>query len=123
MRANRQQMLKRRHRRIRKRINGTAERPRLCVHKSLKHIYVQLVDDASGRTLLSVTSNTKDAKSAKSDKKSFRNIETARLLGQSIAEKAADIGVKSVVFDRGGSLYHGCVKALAEAARKAGLKI
>lgn len=109
-----------RHLRIRKKVQGTAERPRLSVYKSLKHIYVQLIDDATGRCLLTVTTNTKDNKA--SGKKGFANVESGKAIGKQIAEKAKGAGHESVVFDRGGYRYHGIVKAVAEAAREAGLK-
>lgn len=109
-----------RHLRIRKAINGTAERPRLSVYKSLKHLYVQLIDDATGRSILSVTTNTKDSKA--SGKKSFANVEGGKQIGRLVAEKAKSAGHESVVFDRSGYRYHGIVKAVADAAREAGLK-
>ncbi len=109
-----------RHLRIRKNIRGTAERPRLSIYKSLKHLYVQLIDDASGRCILSVTTNTKENKS--SGKKSFANVEGGKQIGRLIAEKAKGSGHESVVFDRSGYRYHGIVKAVADAAREAGLK-
>ena len=105
---------------VRKKVVGTAERPRMCVHKTLKHIYVQVVDDAGGVTLAFVTTNTKGQKAG--GKKNFCNLATAKLVGQQIAEKAKAAGVTAVVFDRGGYAYHGIVKAVAEAAREAGLK-
>lgn len=109
-----------RHLRIRKNIRGTAERPRLSIYKSLKHLYVQLIDDASGRCILSVTTNTKENKS--SGKKSFANVEGGKQIGRLIAEKAKAANHESVVFDRSGYRYHGIVKAVADAAREAGLK-
>lgn len=102
--------------RIRRKINGTAERPRLAVFKSLKHIYVQLIDDASGNTILSASTREKDA-SAKG-----ANAASAKAVGALIAKKAKDKGVTRVVFDRGGYLYHGNIKALADAARENGLE-
>ena len=109
-----------RHLRIRKTIRGTAERPRLSIYKSLKHLYVQLIDDASGRCILSVTTNTKDNKA--SGKKTFANVEGGKQIGRLIADKAKAAGHESVVFDRSGYRYHGIVKAVADAAREAGLK-
>ncbi len=104
--------------RIRKKVNGTPETPRLSVFRSNKHIYVQLVDDISEKTLLSASSSDKDIVSQKAkDKK-----EKAALVGKKIADKAKDNNIASVVFDRGGYLFHGRVKALADAARKGGLK-
>lgn len=100
--------------RIRRKVTGTAERPRLAVFKSLKHIYVQLIDDASGRTIVSASTHEKDTKGA--------NATAAKAVGALIAQKAQDKGVKQVVFDRGGYLYHGNIKALADAARENGLE-
>lgn len=108
---------KRVHARIRAKISGTAERPRLNVYRSLNHIYTQLIDDASGTTL--VSASTMSAKGP--ERKSGGNIEAARAVGKLIAERAADKGIKKVVFDRGGYLYHGRIKALADSAREAGL--
>jgi large subunit ribosomal protein L18 len=109
---------KRRHERVRKHLNGTAERPRLNVFRSLQHIYVQVIDDTQGATLISASSL--DAEVAKSSGKN--KIEQAKLVGKLAAERALKAGVKEVVFDRGGYKYHGRVKALAEASREAGLK-
>lgn len=102
--------------RIRKVVKGTAERPRLAVFRSNKQIYAQLIDDLSGKTLLAASSSDKGAET-KGPK-----IEQAKSVGKSIAEKALAAGVKEVVFDRGGYLYHGRVKSLAEGAREGGLK-
>ena len=102
--------------RIRSKVNGTAERPRLAVFRSLKHLYAQVIDDASGKTLVSASSRDKDS-SAKGANKA-----AAKALGALIAKKAKDKGINRVVFDRGGYLYHGRVKALADAAREAGLE-
>ncbi|MEE2822735.1 MAG: 50S ribosomal protein L18 [Acidobacteriota bacterium] len=104
------------HGRIRKLVRGTGDRPRLCVFRSLKHTYAQIVDDEKGRTLISA-STLEGGKG-----KPGSNIEAAKGVGQLIASKAQAQGVSSVVFDRGGYIYHGRVKALAEAAREAGLK-
>lgn len=109
-----------RHLRIRKKVQGTTERPRLCIYKSLKHLYVQIVDDATGKSLVSVTTNTKENKA--SGKKSFANVEAGQQIGRQVAEKARAAGVELVVFDRSGYRYHGVVKAVADAAREAGLK-
>ena len=109
-----------RHASIRRKVQGSSVRPRLCVRKSLKHIYVQIVDDSTGTSLVQLGSNTKDFK--KSGKKSYRNIETAKQIGALIAEHALKKNIKTVAFDRGGYRYHGCVKALAEAAREGGLE-
>jgi large subunit ribosomal protein L18 len=101
---------------IRKNISGTADSPRMSVYRSNKEIYVQLIDDASGKTLVSASSSDKgfDAKGTK--------MELAQAVGKAIAEKASSTGISSVVFDRNGYLYHGRVKALAEGAREGGLK-
>ena len=105
--------------RIRKKVMGTAERPRLAVYRSLNHIYAQLVDDLAGRTILTVSSLDKEvvpkAKSAKG------KIEAGKLVGKQIAAKAKEKGIERVCFDRGGYLYHGRVKAVAEGAREGGL--
>jgi large subunit ribosomal protein L18 len=107
-------LLKKRRWRIRKKINGTSDRPRLAVHFSNKHIYAQCIDDVKGHTLVQVSSiGTGDLKA---------NKEGAIQLGRSIAEKAVAAGINTVVFDRAGRLYHGCVKSFAEAAREGGLK-
>ncbi|MEI7492925.1 MAG: 50S ribosomal protein L18 [Bacteroidota bacterium] len=103
--------------RIRKVVEGTPDRPRMTVFRSTKSIYVQLIDDLEKKTLLSASSAEKAVKSAKGTK-----TEIAKLVGKSIAEKAIQAGISSVVFDRNGYLYHGRVKALADAAREGGLK-
>jgi large subunit ribosomal protein L18 len=102
--------------RIRRKVLGTAERPRLAVFKSLKHIYVQVIDDAAGTTLVAASTRDKDS-SAKG-----ANAAAAKAVGAAIAKKAKDKGVTRVVFDRGGYLYHGNIKALADAARENGLE-
>jgi large subunit ribosomal protein L18 len=107
------------HDRIRTRISGTAERPRLCVYRSLKNISAQVIDDLAGRTLASASSN--DAETRKSVK-GGGNVAAAKVVGKAVAERAVAKGIKQVVFDRGGYKYHGRVKALADAAREAGLK-
>jgi len=104
------------HRRIRRRVGGTPERPRLAVFRSLNHIYVQLIDDQDGRTIAAAASTEKDLRGKGG------NLEGAKLIGQKVAERAKEKGITKVVFDRGGYLYHGRVKALAEAARQAGLE-
>jgi len=103
--------------RIRKRLSGTSERPRMTVYRSNKQIYVQLVDDVKGVTLLSSSSKEKEIADQKVNK-----IDQARLVGKRIAEIASEKGIKEVVFDRNGYLYHGRVKSLADAARENGLK-
>jgi large subunit ribosomal protein L18 len=108
----------RRHARVRKRVQGTSERPRLCVFRSLKHIYAQVIDDIKGHTL--VSASTLDAEvRAKANGKDKAS--QAALVGEVLAKRAQEAGVKQVVFDRGGYMYHGRIKSLAEAARKAGL--
>lgn len=109
---------KRVHTRIREKISGTTERPRLNVYRSLDHIYTQLIDDSTGATLASASTLTKKGE----EKKSGGNIEAAKAVGKLIAERAQEKGIKKVVFDRGGYLYHGRIKALADAAREAGLE-
>jgi large subunit ribosomal protein L18 len=105
------------HDRIRKRLQGTAERPRLAVFRSIKHIYAQLIDDHAGTTLVSASSSEKGA-----HKSNGGNIAGAKEVGQMVAQRAIEKGIRKVVFDRGGYLYHGRVKALADAAREAGLE-
>jgi large subunit ribosomal protein L18 len=105
------------HRRIRKKVTGTPERPRLCVFRSLKHIYAQIIDDVHGRTLAAASSAAKSSGLAGGG-----NVASAREVGRLIAERAKEKGIRRVVFDRGGYLYHGRVKALADAAREAGLE-
>jgi len=110
------------HSRIRKKIIGTAERPRLNVYRSVSHIYVQVIDDTKGATLVSATSIEK-GKGVKGEKRpTGGNVASAKEIGKLIAERAKDKGIKKVVFDRGGYLYHGRIKALADAARAAGLE-
>lgn len=105
------------HRRIRRRLSGTAERPRLAVFRSINHIYAQLIDDRAGRTLV-FASSTQESSAVKSG----GNVAGAKAIGKLVAEKAIANGIKKVVFDRGGFLYHGRIKALADAAREAGLE-
>jgi large subunit ribosomal protein L18 len=107
----------RRHGRVRKKVAGTAERPRLAVFRSLTHIYAQVIDDERGHTVVAASSLEKDLKGT-SGNKSAR----AKAVGEAVAKKAKAAGVEQVVFDRGGNRFHGRVKALAEAARKGGLK-
>ncbi|MEZ5426503.1 MAG: 50S ribosomal protein L18 [Pyrinomonadaceae bacterium] len=104
------------HSRIRKKVHGTAERPRLAVYRSLNHIYAQVIDDENGRTLASASTTEKDM-----SLKSGGNVEAAKKVGQAIAERAIKAGIEQVVFDRGGYVYHGRVKALLDASREAGL--
>jgi len=103
------------HKRIRRRVSGTEERPRLAVFRSVKHIYAQVIDDSNGRTIAAASSAEKNAANG-------GNVAGAKSVGKAVAERAKDKGIKSVVFDRGGYLYHGRVKALADAAREAGLE-
>ena len=107
----------RRHLRVRKRIAGTTERPRLVVYRSLKHTYAQLVDDDLGRTLVGVSDRSRDLEGGQAGK-----VSAARAVGVLLAKRAASMGVKRVVFDRGGYLYHGRVKAVADGAREGGLE-
>ena len=106
------------HSRIRGKISGTAERPRLNVFRSLNHVYTQLIDDAHGVTIASASSKMPKSE----EQKSGGNVEAAKAVGKLIAERAQEKGIKKVVFDRGGYLYHGRIKALADAAREAGLE-
>jgi large subunit ribosomal protein L18 len=115
-RESRNDMRLRIHRRIRKRISGSPERPRLAVFRSLKHIYAQIIDDEKGHTLVAAASTEKDLRG------NGGNVEGAKLIGKVIAERARQKGISKVVFDRGGYLYHGRVKALADAARQGGLE-
>ena len=107
------------HRRIRQSVAGTAERPRLCVYRSSTHLYAQVIDDAAGHTIASASSNDKETRKSI---KGGGNVAAAKVVGKTVAERAKAKGVAQVVFDRGGYRYHGRVKALAEAAREAGLK-
>ena len=109
----------RRHERIRKEVSGTPERPRLSVYRSLNHIYAQIIDDSRGSTLVAVSTLDKDFSSEKGHK---GNVSMAKKVGQLIAKRALEKGLKKVVFDRSGYLYHGRVRALAEGAREAGLE-
>ena len=107
------------HRRIRKKISGSSSRPRLCIYRSLKYVYAQIVDDTNGTTLAAASTVEK---SLRGDLKQGGNIQASKLVGKAIAERAKEKGIESVVFDRGGYLYHGRIKAVAEAAREFGLK-
>jgi large subunit ribosomal protein L18 len=108
-----------RHRRVRQKVTGTVSRPRLCVFRSLNHIRAQLIDDSMGQTLVSMSTLDAQVKD-NSDKKG--KSKKAEVVGTLLAERALDKGIKKIVFDRGGYKYHGRIKALAEAARKAGLE-
>jgi large subunit ribosomal protein L18 len=108
----------RRHRRVRKKIHGTAQRPRLAVYRSNKHLVAQLIDDDSGRTMLSASSLEAEFRG----KQSGGNVSAAKAVGGLVAQRAKQAGISKVVFDRGGFLYHGRIAALAEAAREGGLE-
>ncbi len=116
MRGSRKDARQRRHTRVRRRLRGTAERPRLAVYRSNRYIYAQVIDDISGSTLAAASSAEADLRSA------TLTVDTAAKVGSLIGARAKDAGVEAVVFDRGGYKYHGRVKALAEAAREAGLE-
>lgn len=115
---NRKAKIQKKHQTIRIKITGTTETPRLAVYRSTKHIYAQLIDDVKGVTIASASSVDKDLKEKLGN---GGNIESAKIVGETVAKKALKAGVKNVVFDRGGFLYHGRVAALADAAREAGL--
>lgn len=118
MKLQKKSLLKQKRRwRIRKKVSGTAERPRLAVHFSNKHVYAQLIDDVAGKTLAYVSSLGKDVK----DQNLKANLDGSVALGKIIAEKGKAASIEKVVFDRSGRVYHGCVKAFADAAREAGL--
>ena len=116
-RTEKKQIRSRVHKRIRRKLEGTAERPRLAVFRSVAHIYAQVIDDDKGATLVSASSVDKAGKI-----KHGGNVAAAKTIGQLVAERAREKGIKQVVFDRGGYPYHGRVKALADAARAAGLE-
>jgi len=115
---NREASRKRRHVRVRKKVLGTPERPRLCAFRSLQHTYAQIVDDIAGRTLVSAATTEPAIREKLASK---ANCEAAGEIGAVVAKRALEKGITKVVFDRGGYMYHGRVKALAEAAREAGL--
>jgi large subunit ribosomal protein L18 len=104
------------HKRIRRKVRGTTERPRLAIYRSLNHIYAQVIDDERGQTIASASTTEKDLRGATGG-----NIDAATRIGKTIAERAQAAGINQVVFDRGGYLYHGRIKALTDAAREAGL--
>lgn len=116
---NRQVARVRRHKRVRTRVSGTAERPRLCVFRSLRHIYAQVIDDTQGRTLVSASTVEPEVEARL---KGLKKVEQATVVGRVLAERAVKQGIKKVAFDRGGYKYHGRVKALADAARAGGLE-
>ncbi len=117
--ASRAELRRVRHKRIRKHITGTAERPRLCVFRSSRHIYAQIIDDQNGHTLVSASTLEEQVRD---QVKGLKKTEQAAAVGRLIAERALEKGIKTVVFDRGGYKYHGRVKALADASREAGLE-
>jgi len=114
----RRSIRQRKHIRVRKKVFGTTDRPRLCVYRSLNHIYAQVIDDVQGRTLVAASTLAPELRAGEGSRK---NIAAARNVGKLIAEKAKAQGITKVVFDRGGNLYHGRVAALADAAREHGL--
>lgn len=114
---NRYEQRHRRHRRVRQKVWGTRERPRLCVYKSLHHLYAQLVDDEAGHTLLAASTLE-----GAGNGQTHSNVKSAKTLGQRLAERAKAQGIIQVVFDRGGYPYHGVIKALAESCREGGLQ-
>lgn len=118
MKITRKESVKRRHRRVRRKLEGTAQRPRLAVFRSNQHIYVQVIDDSLQHTL--AAASTLEA-TLKSELKSTSSCDASVEVGKMIAQRSIEKGISKVVFDRGGNLYHGRVKALAEAAREAGL--
>lgn len=118
-RMSREELRQRRHRRLRAKLAGTQQRPRLNVYRSLANIYAQVIDDASGHTLVSASTIDQEVAKQLDDK---TKTEAAKLVGKVVAERAKEAGITQVVFDRGGYKYHGRVKALADAAREAGLE-
>ena len=116
---NRTQSRDRRHARVRRKVSGTAERPRLNVYRSNQHIYAQVIDDVSGRTLVSASTLDKDLRAVLVEMSAE---DCAKAVGRAVAERASSQGIQTVVFDRGGYPYHGRVKVLAEASREAGLE-
>ena len=122
MKLNKEESLARRHRRVRAKVQGTPERPRLAVHRSLKHIYVQVIDDVHGRTLTAASSNEPDFRTQATTEAHGGNVGGAKKVGQIMAQRAREHGITQVVFDRGGYSYHGRVKSLADGAREGGLE-
>ena len=116
---SRQEIRAKKHMKIRNRFSGTAERPRLAVFRSNNHVYAQVIDDVAGKTLVSASTLEKDIKA---ELKNTDDTDAATKVGEIVAKRALEKGIKAVVFDRGGYIYHGKVEALAEAARKAGLE-
>jgi len=118
-RLSREAKRQRVHDRVRMTVSGTAERPRLCIYRSLDHIYAQVIDDRAGKTLVSASTADKETKK---NLKGGGNVAAAKVVGKAVADRAKAVGISKVVFDRGGYKYHGRVKALADAAREAGLQ-
>ncbi|MDQ7788290.1 MAG: 50S ribosomal protein L18 [Thermodesulfovibrionales bacterium] len=116
---SRREARERRHKRIRKKVSGTPAKPRLTVYRSLNHIYAQIVDDLKGQTLATASSLDKEFRDITHHK---GNVKTAKLVGELVAKRALEKGIKKVVLDKGGYLYHGAIKALADASREAGLE-
>ena len=112
----------RRKKRVRKKVYGTAERPRLSVYRSNRHIYAQIINDDEGRTLVACSTLSREIKEKYPDRHTYCTKEFARMVGELLAKKALEKGIKKVVFDRNGYKYHGRIKELADAARKAGLE-
>ena len=119
-RIDKNQDRQKRHLRVRKKVSGTAEMPRLCVYRSTNHIYAQIIDDVAQKTLVSASTLEKGVKEQLADK---TKTEAAKLVGLAVAKKAVDAGISNVVFDRGGYLYTGRVESLAEGAREGGLEL
>jgi len=117
MKTTRREATRSRHKRVRRKVTGTAERPRLAVFRSNQHIYAQVIDDAQHHTLAAASTVESDLKSSPG-----ATCDASTAVGKLVAERAIEQGIKSVVFDRGGNLYHGRIKALADAAREAGLE-
>jgi large subunit ribosomal protein L18 len=113
------ELRERRHLRVRKKVNGTQDRPRLTVYKSLNHMYAQIIDDTTGHTIVSASTLEKEMRQSQSHN---GNVKSAKLVGDVIAKRAKDKGILKVVFDKGGFKYHGRVEAVAQAAREAGLE-
>ena len=118
MLMNKNESRQKRHRRVRKRVMGTSERPRLNIYRSLNHIYAQVIDDTKGSTIAAASSLDSSLKESKSG----GNVEGAKAVGRLVAERAKEAGISRVVFDRGGYLYHGRIQALADAGREGGLE-
>lgn len=121
IKTSRKKSREKRHYKMRRYLSGTPERPRLAVFRSNKHIYAQIIDDVAGNTLASASTMEKSLVES-NGLKTTSNIEAAKVIGSAVAKKAIEKGIETVVFDRGGNLYHGKVQALANAAREAGLK-